>query len=195
MRALFALTAKRDAIGVPAAHEGRIMATTVTKRYGSSGNDAMSGNMSADLIMGFAGNDMLIGEGGDDTLRGGDGDDTLFGGSGRDLLLGEAGNDRLVGGEGGDDMNGGLGADTFVFNLAEQSGFTHQRDIIREFEAGVDRIEFKGSGVEKISDLTITSGYGGSTVVSWLNNAGEAESVTLSGVNPAELGADSFLFT
>ena len=164
------------------------------RRYGTSGNDTLNGDNGADLITGLAGNDTLNGNGGDDRLRGGDGDDTLNGGSGRDLLLGEAGNDRLVGGAGGDDMTGGLGADTFVFNLAERSGFVHERDIIRDFEVGVDRIEFAGTGVDKMSDLTITSGWGGSTVVGWLNNAGEGESITLVGINPAELGAASFTF-
>jgi hypothetical protein len=198
-------TAQRDAIGVPAAHEGRIMATTgYTKRYGTNGDDKMSGDMGADFMRSFLGNDTLYGLGGDDTLIGGEGDDTLIGGygddtlfgdSGRDVLRGEADNDRLVGGEGGDDMNGGLGADTFVYNLAERSGFAHQRDMIREFEVGLDRIEFKGSGVESMSDLTITAGYGGSTGVSWVNNAGEIESMLLTGVNPGELDAGSFLFT
>lgn len=165
-----------------------------TKRYGTGGNDTLDGGNGADLIYGFAGNDTLYGNGGDDRLRGGDGDDGLYGGSGRDLMLGEAGDDRLFGGTGGDDMTGGGGADTFVFSPAERSGFAHQRDMIRDFEVGVDRIEFVGAGVDKMSDLTIQSGYGGSTVVSWVNNGGEYEHVTLVGVNATELGAESFLF-
>jgi Ca2+-binding RTX toxin-like protein len=165
-----------------------------TKRYGTNGNDTMNGDDGADFMRGFLGNDTLNGLGGDDQMLGGEGDDTLNGGAGRDTLFGEAGNDRLVGGAGGDDMTGGLGRDTFVFNLAERSGFVHQRDIVRDFEVGVDKIEFAGTGVDSMSDLTITSGYGGSTGVTWLNNAGETESVTLAGVNAALLGADSFIF-
>ena len=167
----------------------------LTKRYGSNGSDTMVGDEGADFMRGFLGNDKMFGEGGDDTLIGGEGDDTLFGGAGRDTLMGDAGNDRLVGGQGGDDLTGGLGRDTFVFNLAERSGFATQRDMIRDFEAGVDKIEFAGSGVESMSDLTISAGWGGSTVVGYMNAAGEAEQFTMVGINPAELGAGSFLFT
>lgn len=167
----------------------------LTKRYGTNGNDTMSGDGGDDFMRGFTGNDMMIGEGGNDQLLGGEGDDTLFGGAGRDTLMGEAGNDRLVGGQGGDDLTGGLGRDTFVFNLAERSGFSTQHDIIRDFEVGVDKIEFAGTGVEGMSDLTITAIYGGATIVGFVNAAGEAEHFTLVGIHPAELGASSFLFT
>ena len=166
------------------------------RRYGTGGDDKIIGSDSAEVITGFGGNDTLNGNGGDDRVRGGAGDDTISGGSGRDILLGEAGNDRLIGGTGHDDMTGGADADTFVFNPAEGAGLGRQNDYIRDFEVGVDRIEFTGTGVDDMSDLTIqSSGWGGATVVSFVNSAGEADSVLLMGVNPGELDASSFLFT
>jgi Ca2+-binding RTX toxin-like protein len=178
-----------------------------TRRAGTSANDTINGDGSDDLMYGYAGNDTLNGNGGNDRLLGGDGDDTLNGGSGRDVMFGEAGNDRMVGGRGGDTMAGGVGADTFVFFTGQQSGSAAEgRDVITDFHAGVDKIEFSGLGVEKMSDLTMTSviDYSGGatwgnyyvdTIIGWTNSAGEHESMTVEGVSPFQLGEGSFLFT
>ena len=173
------------------------------RHYGTSANDVISGGSSDDLMYGYAGNDTLNGNAGNDRLLGGDGDDTLNGGTGMDVLFGDAGNDRLVGGRGGDTMSGGIGADTFVFFTSQQSGsIAEGRDVITDFEIGVDRLEFAGTGVEKMSDLTISpvfgghwGSYGSDTRVSWTNSAGEIESVTLQGVTTAQLTESAFLFT
>lgn len=178
-----------------------------TRRAGTSANDSINGDGGDDLMYGYTGNDTLNGNGGNDRLLGGDGDDTLNGGSGRDVMFGEAGNDRMVGGRGGDTMTGGSGVDTFVFFTGEQSGSAAEgRDVITDFQVGVDRIEFAGPGVEKMGHLTLTSVYNYSaghtwggfsidTLVSWTNSAGELEYMTVQGVSPVELGESSFLFT
>ena len=63
---------------------------------GGSGNDALSGNGSANRLSGDAGNDTLAGGLGDDTLDGGANDDLLTGGAGNDSLAGGAGNDTAA---------------------------------------------------------------------------------------------------
>ena len=175
-----------------------------TRRAGTSANDTMNGDGADDLMYGYAGNDTLNGNGGNDRLLGGHGDDTLNGGSGMDVLLGEAGNDRLVGGRGGDTMTGGAGIDTFVFFTGQQSGSAAEgRDVITDFEVGVDKLEFAGTGVESMSDLTLTGHYvpgdtwgsfSFNTTISWTNAAGEYESIVLEDVSPRQL-TDAFLFT
>jgi len=54
---------------------------------GSSYNDTLRGDASANYLMGGQGNDILSGGEGDDTLRGGSGSDTLTGGAGADRFL------------------------------------------------------------------------------------------------------------
>ena len=95
------------------------------------------GGGAADTLTGLAGSDTLTGNGGDDVLSGGDGTDRLSGGSG---------DDRLTGGAGRDVLSGGTGADRFVF-AAGDSGFGGlNRDIITDFESGVDRIDLTAIG-------------------------------------------------
>jgi Ca2+-binding RTX toxin-like protein len=128
---------------------------------GGRGNDTLRGQAGHDSLEGGAGRDNLNGGGAQDTLLAGDGRDSLKGGSGDDLLFGDdekdwlngnAGNDTLNGGEGRDGLNGGggndvlrggsgndnlkggAGADVFVFS----SG--HHRDVIADFELGVDQL-------------------------------------------------------
>ncbi|MES2493918.1 MAG: calcium-binding protein [Pseudomonadota bacterium] len=72
---------------------------------------------------------ILTGNGAANVLRGLAGHDLLSGGAGDDILIGGAGNDLL---------SGGAGADAFRFDLLET---TDNRDTIRDFNHGVDRIE------------------------------------------------------
>ncbi len=122
--------------------------------YGGEGTDLMNGGARADRLFGGDGADLLLGDAGADRLHGDDGDDALFGqmgtdrlfgGSGDDGLSGDAGDDRLFGGDGDDRLAGGAnddrlsggdGIDTFVFE--EENG----KDVITDFEDGVDAIEF-----------------------------------------------------
>jgi len=79
---------------------------------GTSFDDVLRGNATANRLVGGNGNDTLAGASGNDTLSGDSGNDTLDGGSGNDTLDGSSGDDALTGGDGNDTLNGGDGNDT-----------------------------------------------------------------------------------
>ncbi len=113
---------------------------------GSDRNDTLAGGEGDDTLNGGAGADKLSGQNGNDLLNGGEGHDTLRGGIGADKLSGQNGNDLLNGGEGHDTLAGGLGLDSLKggtgrdhFRLA--SGLTADRDLILDFEDGLDVFE------------------------------------------------------
>ena len=83
--------------------------TTMAIKYGTSGNDWLSGSDDVDDLFGDDGNDLLVGLGGADHLHGGAGNDWLLGGAGNDQLFGQDGNDYLEGGSGADQIWGGSG--------------------------------------------------------------------------------------
>lgn len=143
---------------------------------GSRGADNIIGNNMANTIEGGAGRDRLAGLGGNDTLNGGSEDDLIVGGSGNDI------------------MTGGDGADTFRFELSEQYVPTAGYDEIMDFTIGVDRIDFGGTGVDAMSDLTIQQSWG-RAVISFENNYGQIEHIALYGVGANQLTEDSFLFS
>ncbi|WP_186009233.1 calcium-binding protein [Tropicibacter naphthalenivorans] len=131
---------------------------------GGNSSDTLYGLGGDDTLDGQSGNDQLLGGTGADLLIGGDGFDVMLGGSQSDTLQGGAGNDQLRGGTEGDTLEGGLGrdiliggdfsgggfpgdgaADVFVFNsAAESTRFGAGRDIIRDFEDGLDMIDVSG---------------------------------------------------
>lgn len=122
---------------------------TIENAIGGSGNDRLTGNAVANRLSGNDGNDIIKGNGGaddidggkgKDVLKGGSGGDTLSGGGGKDVIRGGGGGDTLAGGKGSDKLWGGAGVDTFVFAAGAD------RDVIRDFEAGVDTLEFTGLG-------------------------------------------------
>lgn len=90
---------------------------------GTSGNDTLTGYVSADSISGGAGND---------SISGGDGNDSLYGGSGNDVLDGGNGIDRLDGGIGNDTLRGGAGDDVFVVDAVG--------DVVSD-TSGIDTVE------------------------------------------------------
>jgi len=96
---------------------------------GSLFSDRLWADDLANHINGMAGNDTIYGRGGNDTLMGGDGNDLLYGGAGDDVLF------------------GGAGGDTFVFD----SG----RDLIMDFQPGIDRLQIQR--VIGGTSLTLTS--------------------------------------
>jgi Ca2+-binding RTX toxin-like protein len=108
--------------------------------FGAGGNDVLNGGFGTDTLVGGEGDDTLFGNQDADILLGGFGNDTLFGGQGNDTLYGELGNDVLVGGLGSDTLFGGAGADIFRFTQAADSTVS-ARDLIIDFETGVDRID------------------------------------------------------
>jgi Ca2+-binding RTX toxin-like protein len=110
-------------------------ATGPITRVGTDANEEFAGGDFGDRLEGAGGGDRLSGAGGGDLLLGGRGKDTLLGGSGQDTL---------VGGLGQDTMDGGVGADRFIFTSAAQSLGGADRDVIRGFQPGVDRIDLRG---------------------------------------------------
>lgn len=74
----------------------------------------------------------------------------MRGNAGQNILSGNEGSDSLSGGRGNDLMNGGGGADEFVYD----KGFG--RDIINDFEDGLDRIDASEVGSRRdFNDLEI----------------------------------------
>lgn len=145
------------------------------KIWGGDGADTLKGGGFADRLFGGAGDDFLFGDEGADDLDGGPGSDRLDGGRGPDLIVGGAGSDLLT---------GGRGADRFAFDGA--SG----RDFIVDWEDGRDVIIYT-SGADKFADLIITDTSAGALV-----HMGDpfVTSITLIGVDAAQLGAADFLF-
>lgn len=113
-------------------------------------DDVMTGLMGADHLFGASGNDRMLGGAGADRLAGQTGDDVLSGGVGNDVLLGGGGADHLVGGAGNDRLLGGAGADTFQFDAGDG------RDVIADFQAGTDTIEFRVAGLERFEQLHLS---------------------------------------
>lgn len=121
---------------------------------GMEGNDTLIGGDGFDLLAGGLGRDQLRGGNHNDKLFGNGGHDTLFGDKGNDTLIGGAGNDRLLDGAGVDRLTGGAGSDVFVLN---RDG---QRDIITDFQDGIDRIDLD----LRFNQITIRNGSKAGTV-------------------------------
>ena len=64
-------------------------------KYGTNGDDILTGTKAADALYGRGGGDVLFGFAGDDRLFGRGGDDTFYGGYGDDVIKGGAGVDKL----------------------------------------------------------------------------------------------------
>lgn len=163
--------------------------------YGRNGNDTLHGGKGNDKIYGGANYDTLYGGKGNDTIWGGNGRDKVFLGdgndvfhdngqknaNGNDLVKGGKGKDIFYDGGGNDAYHGGSGADLFVFSAR------HGRDTIADFTPGQDHIRFEIPGLRFAdltfqdlgTDLRITTGSG---------------KITLLNTDPADLGADDFLF-
>lgn len=157
--------------------------------YGEDGNDTLvlQGEFGGNAY-GGAGDDVLIGSDGLFSftwLEGGAGNDTLRAGAGGAALVDfEGGNDRLEGGANDDQYTGGAGVDVFVFGTTWSSF----RDILWDFEDGVEHIDLTASGLA-YGDLTITDdGFGFSAIVS--SSAGSIEIYGMAG----QIDAADFLF-
>ena len=92
----------------------------------------------ADLLIGI---ENVIGGDGRNTLNGTAGANRLEGRGGNDLIQGRDGDDVLIGGAGRDTMRGGTGADSFVYEKLDDSVVGSLRDLIYDFQAGVDTID------------------------------------------------------
>jgi Ca2+-binding RTX toxin-like protein len=96
-------------------------------------------------------------------LTGNSGKNTLQGGRGVDILLGGEGNDQLLGGRGNDVLTGGAGVDSFVYDsgaVFTQSAFG--KDVIRDFQVGIDKILLDQStfGNITLNDIAIVANDG-----------------------------------
>lgn len=147
---------------------------------GGGADDRLKGQQGDDTLQGGGGADRLVGNGGDDVLVGGGGTDRLFGGAGADTLHGGAGDDVIEVGPGADVAIGGAGADIFIIQPSAD------RATIADFRAGADLIAFYQA--DDFADLSITRD-GADAVIA----AGRV-SLILEGVNPAQLGANDFIF-
>jgi Ca2+-binding RTX toxin-like protein len=163
--------------------------------YALGGDDEIQGAGLGDLIFGGAGNDLISGDyspglgqytGSGDRLYGGDGNDRLGGGRGNDKLYGGNGEDTIAGGSGNDQLSGGAGADRFSFFYSNDR-FNQQdigKDVITDFQVGVDKLEFgyrivqpPGVGVETLR----------LTADGWLVETNRGGSILLEGVTTAGL--------
>lgn len=117
---------------------------------GGYGDDTIIGGADVHNIQSGAGEDSLVGLNGRDVLDGGADVDDLSGGADNDQLRGGTGSDTLEGGSRRDILIGGTvtgttfpgdgETDYFVFSDPSGSPVGVGRDIIRDFEAGIDQI-------------------------------------------------------
>jgi Ca2+-binding RTX toxin-like protein len=108
----------------------------------------IDGSSFADKLLGSASANKLLGNGGIDVLTGRAGADQLDGGAKNDTIIGGAGKDRMI---------GGAGADDFIFQkLADSRGV--QRDVIVDFEAGIDDVDLRAIGTDARKDNFIWIG-------------------------------------
>ena len=119
---------------------------------GTSGNDALSGNMGMDHIYGNNGNDFIEGNFGPDDLYGGAGNDTLISGNGGNLYGGD-GDDFLAGYDSWQSVNmyGGAGHDVFQLEASNTANISTGAD------SDVVVIEFYGyplAGGITVTDFT-----------------------------------------
>ncbi len=179
---------------------------------GGIGGDTLFGDTGADTLRGDADNDFVLGEGGHDSLKGGTGNDFVTGGAGNDYIEGNGGNDTLYGGDGGsgngedtliggggddflvgdnqdDTLTGNSGDDIFYFIIGDDN------DVITDFVAGGtdDEIRLDGFGTDFDTFnevLEAATQVGNDTVIDF----GNGDTITLLGVDKADLTAADFVF-
>lgn len=164
--------------------------------FGGAGDDMIDGGSGDEFIFGEAGNDVLKGGIGHDFIKGGagqdrilgqDGNDRLFGGAERDVLKGGSGNDQLTDGAGKSDrLSGNAGSDIFIF---VDDG---KRDVIVDYEDGIDKIDLRAEGPLLFTDLGIRA-VGTGLLVTYGNDSIKINSMD-GEIFDYELNASDFLF-
>ena len=163
--------------------------------HGGRGEDHLEGGRGADFLHGGDDDDTLHGGRGADMLEGGNGWDRLFGGGGADVLDGGAGadeleggsgNDRLRGGGGWDWLSGGSGRDTFVYDKRRFG-----EDWIADFQDGVDKLDFRGSGIGW-GDISVSRHFVGTSAE--IRIEGANDSIVLEGVDIGLIDQNDFIF-
>ncbi|EEA96924.1 VCBS domain-containing protein [Pseudovibrio sp. JE062] len=123
------------------------------------------------------------------TINGSENAEVLKGGVDADIINGNDGDDVISGGSGDDQLSGGEGNDTFKFASGESG-----HDVITDFEAGagsLDVIEFESSVFADFDAVMAFVEDSGSDAVITID---EDTSITLKGVNVADLHQDDFTF-
>ena len=115
--------------------------------------------------------------------------DILAGRGGADILNGGAGDDIIIDGPGADILTGGAGADDFVFVRDDQ------RDVITDFQPGLDRIDLTGLDQQwDLADLIVLPRPWGAEL-RYGEEVIEVRSATLTPLGSADFGADTFVTT
>lgn len=133
--------------------------------YGGAGNDLIAGGDGNDRLLGEDGNDRANGGAGNDVLSGGEGDDVLHGGEGNDTISGDAGNDWIYGGAGKDNLSGGSGADLFIFAAADSKAGGGVRDVISDFETGIDKLDLSAMHITNYDSQVSFKAIGSGLIV------------------------------
>lgn len=144
--ALLAVTAADEVVSQAASVDDAILEASSTfddsvlrvrneRVVGTAGSEALLAGRGNDTIIGLGGADSLFAFAGKDRLFGGSGNDTLFGGGGTSLMVGGAGADSLYGSE--DER------DVFRFAAASHSTAGLTRDVIRDYDPGLDDIDLR----------------------------------------------------
>lgn len=104
-------------------------------RYGTNGNDVLSGTGKADTMYGLGGDDLMYGLQGNDLMYGGYGNDYVYGRGGNDNIYGKYGADHMYGGGGNDYINVKDGKRDYVDCGAGRDSFTVDKiDVVRNCE-------------------------------------------------------------
>jgi Ca2+-binding RTX toxin-like protein len=118
----------------------------------------------------------------------------LTGGLGDDYIAGGTGNDILTGGAGNDTMIGETGIDRYVYTAT-----TWGSDTIHSFDPNGEKLDFTAvAAIDSFSDFTTFEwdpgnlGYNSTTL--FYTSAGTTSSITLIGVQTANLSNADFLF-
>jgi hypothetical protein len=140
-----------------------------------SGFENAFGGTSNDIIIGNAGANRLTANSGNDSVSGGDGNDTIFGGNGADTIVGGLGRDLMSGG-----TVTSTNSDVFVFGGLADSGTTAAtRDIISDFQDGLDKIDLSGIDADTGTGANDAFSFIGAAAFS--NVAGELRVANYSG--------------
>ena len=107
-----------------------------------------------------------------------------FTGNGADEIRGGDGTDQIDGGAGTDQLYGGAGFDYFSYTSADHSAPAALRDVIHDFEIGLDQIIFEMDGDISTSDHdALHPSAGGPAANSFWIVVDGTDSVVLADVN------------
>jgi hypothetical protein len=158
--------------------------------YGGAGIDTLYGGEGNDILYGDANSgDSIYGDNGQDYFYLGTGAATAYGGAGVDVFLGGAGNDTFYGGADVDYFYGGAGADTYVIRTGDSA------EVIYDFAAGQDKINFQGTGLTSYADVVANMAYYGGINTTIVTAASSSTAVWFIGLAPGNLTAADFIFS